>query len=213
MVNQARFKLGAAVCCFAIGQLVSAPIAGAWVDAGSCQIYDPGNFSDGLGIGISSTNSETTRVTATNNGGARWNSAMSGAGKPGVYYTIVSYGSSTQDLEVVFTNQGANSTNAVTTTYCTIFSGSHYSADPYFQWNLQSNSSPPSGQSATQARSVTAVHEMAHAFGLNHAPTGFCPPSGSAAIVASGSWPYYNCSTRPSNPLPDDVAGAVAKTP
>ena len=204
--SSSKVRTAKAVAAASVLLATSAVVAGGSAEAyvvsgGGCR-FDPSNDNDGLGIGFTSTNFNQGMRDATEDGAARWNNS----GGPATF-TIVSYGSSTRDVRVVFSNLGASGAAASITRWCSS-SANHYSQDPRFNWNLDFKyPSSGNGHSLFRQRSVTAIHELGHGYGLSHNQGSGCDTSSRGLMFAPSRDKLESCGWI--NPTSDDTKGAA----
>ena len=163
-------------------------------DTPNCR-FDPANDDDGLGVGILTSDSmyDLNQAFSTTSGANAWNTNMV------PQFTSVSYSSSTRDVRVEWENLGAN-VSGRTTTWCGV---SYYSADPLFEWGANATYYATS----INRRKAIAIHELGHAYGLNHNNTTGCYPTIAGLMYTDPvsktnlcGWIY---------PTTDDVNGAI----
>jgi hypothetical protein len=164
------------------------------IDGPNCR-FDPANDNDGLGIGILTTDPlyDLNQSFSTSAGANAWNLSMV------PQFTSVAYSSSTRDVRVEWENLGAT-VGARTTTWC---GTGHYSADPLIEWGANASyySTTPN------RRKALAIHELGHAYGLNHNNSNSCSQSIAGLMFTDPVSKTNSCGW--TSPTTDDVNGAI----
>lgn len=184
-----------AVVALVAALTIPAATASAYVLYGQGCRYDPVNDNDGLGIGFDTGGSlyDSTERLSIEYAASDWNSAMT------PQFTVVSYGSSTRDLRVQWSNLGVN-TGGSLTRWC---GSDHYTQVPRFQWGANATYySTSEGR-----RQAIAIHEIGHSYGVAHDTTTGCG-SGANLMYSDAVGKYDLCGW--GAPRTDTVNGATA---
>jgi len=172
------------------------PVSDAWTSIGTGCRYDPKNDDDGLGLGFNTGGSlyDADERLKVEHAASSWNAAM----VPN--FTVVTWGSSKQDLKVTWANLGASIGGRLSYT-C---GSNHWTQDPTFSFGANATYYVASAG----RRKAIAIHELGHSYGLHHNSTAGC--GAGAGLMASNAVGKYDLCLW-SGPTADDVTGATTR--